>query len=103
MKSASRLKIGFLLAILLLSLNLLLPQLMSRQTNALLDRYESLEALQRQVQQLLSALKDGETGQRGFVITGPLPGRAVTGLQHHSGDVGCRLFDIVRQCVDAPF
>jgi diguanylate cyclase (GGDEF)-like protein len=70
MSSPARLKIGFLLAIALLSVNLFVPLLTAQRSSELLSRYETEERIHSQLQELLSALKDGETGQRGFVITG---------------------------------
>ncbi|MDG9922693.1 MULTISPECIES: diguanylate cyclase [unclassified Pseudomonas] len=70
MRTATRLQAGFTLAILMLSLNLLVPLFGERWIDATHMRYEQEERLLANSQQLLAALTDGETGQRGFVITG---------------------------------
>jgi CHASE3 domain sensor protein len=70
MRTATRLQAGFTLAILMLSLNLLVPLFGERWIEATHVRYEYDEKLLTRSEQLLAALTDGETGQRGFVITG---------------------------------
>ncbi|MBB2495092.1 diguanylate cyclase [Aquipseudomonas ullengensis] len=70
MRASKRLKTGFVLVIVLLSVNLLAPFFTTREVALLLGEYEEQERLHSNLQQLLSALKDGETGQRGFIITG---------------------------------
>lgn len=70
MRTTTRLQLGFVFAIFMLSLNLLAPVLGSRWINETQHAIEQQEHLLVQGEQLLSALKDGETGQRGFVITG---------------------------------
>lgn len=70
MRTATRLQAGFMLAILLLSLNLLVPVMSERWIDATHVDFAQEERLLSSSQQLLSALTDGETGQRGFVITG---------------------------------
>lgn len=70
MRTVTRLRTGFVLAILMLSLSLLLPMLGARwldDTHRLSDHERDKLVL---TELLLSALVDGETGQRGFVITG---------------------------------
>ncbi|WP_187805281.1 diguanylate cyclase [Aquipseudomonas alcaligenes] len=69
MSAANRLQAGFVLAIVFLGLNILLPLFSSHQQAQLRARYEAQEQMRNQNQQLLSALKDGETGQRGFSLT----------------------------------
>lgn len=70
MSAATRLQAGFVLAIVLLSLNILLPLYSSHRVEQLRVAYEAQEQTHSQLQLLLSALKDGETGQRGFTLTG---------------------------------
>lgn len=70
MQSANRLKSGFVLAIAMLSLNVLLPLLSNQWVKQTRVDFEQQERLSSQAALLLSAIKDGETGQRGFVITG---------------------------------
>jgi diguanylate cyclase (GGDEF)-like protein len=70
MRTATRLQAGFVLALFMLSLNLLLPMLGARWIEATHLRYEHDEDLIERSELLLSALLEGETGQRGFVITG---------------------------------
>ena len=70
MRTTTRLQLGFLFAIFMLSLNLLAPLLGSRWVNQTQLAIEQQEHLLVQGEQLLSAIKDGETGQRGFVLTG---------------------------------
>lgn len=70
MSATSRLQAGFLLVLALLSLNILLPLFSNHRAEQLREAYEVQERLHGQMQMLLAALIDGETGQRGFVITG---------------------------------
>lgn len=70
MRTTTRLQLGFVFAMFMLSLNLLAPVLGSRWVNQTQQAIEQQEQLLVQGEQLLSALKDGETGQRGFVLTG---------------------------------
>lgn len=70
MRTTTRLQAGFVLAIILLSLNLLAPLFGSRWVQQTQLAIEHQEHLLVQSEQLLSALKDGETGQRGFILTG---------------------------------
>ncbi|MBD9481931.1 diguanylate cyclase [Pseudomonas sp. PDM14] len=70
MQADTRLKFGFVLAIAMLSLNVLLPLLSNQWVKQARLDYEHQERLSGQASRLLSAIKDGETGQRGFVITG---------------------------------
>ena len=70
MRTTTRLQTGFVLAIVLLSLNLLTPLLGSIWISETQRAHEHQEQLLVQSEQLLSAIKDGETGQRGFVISG---------------------------------
>ena len=70
MRTATRLQAGFTLAILMLSLNVLVPLFGESWIDATHVRYEHEERLLARSEQLLAALTDGETGQRGFVITG---------------------------------
>ncbi len=70
MRTVTRLQAGFLLALFMLSLNLLLPLMGGRWMDATSALYERDEDLLERSELLLSALVDGETGQRGFVISG---------------------------------
>lgn len=70
MRTTTRLQTGFVLAIVLLSLNLLAPLLGSIWISGTQQAHEYQEQLLVRSEQLLSAIKDGETGQRGFVISG---------------------------------
>ncbi len=58
------------MAIALLSLNILLPLYNSHRVEQLRASYETQEQMRSQMQLMLSALKDGETGQRGFTLSG---------------------------------
>ncbi|MEO4047378.1 diguanylate cyclase [Pseudomonas sp. CAU 1711] len=66
----TRLQAGFVLALFMLSLNLLLPVLGARWLEETHQRSEHEKDKQERSELLLSALVNGETGQRGFVITG---------------------------------
>lgn len=70
MNAATRLQTGFVLVIILLGLNILAPLYSSHRIGEVRAEYEWQEHRYSQVQSLLSAIKDGETGQRGFTITG---------------------------------
>ncbi|WP_068825635.1 diguanylate cyclase [Pseudomonas sp. BMS12] len=70
MRTTTRLQAGFVLAISMLSINLLAPLFGAMWLGDTQQAYEREEHLLVQSEQLLSALKDGETGQRGFVISG---------------------------------
>lgn len=69
-KAARGLKIGFVIAIVMLVVNMLVPMLNARWAASAWVEHDAQEQQSRQLQLMLSALKDGETGQRGFVITG---------------------------------
>ncbi|TWI53045.1 diguanylate cyclase (GGDEF)-like protein [Pseudomonas duriflava] len=68
--TASQLRSRFILIIIMLVINILVPLLSTDWIKAVLDEYEVHEFRLHRVQQLLSAIKDGETGQRGFILTG---------------------------------
>lgn len=68
--AARRLRAGFLLALFMLLLNLSVPWVGGAWVNRADAERERQEHLRVQGDMLLSALKDGETGQRGFVISG---------------------------------
>ncbi|WP_437883255.1 sensor domain-containing diguanylate cyclase [Pseudomonas sp. LRF_L74] len=70
MRAAARLRAGFMLAILMLVLNVLLPLVSTLWISQNRKEYDRQQHLNAEISLLLSALKDGETGQRGFAITG---------------------------------
>ncbi|WP_435635217.1 diguanylate cyclase [Pseudomonas solani] len=70
MKTATRLQAGFLLAIGMLVLNIVLPLATTRWVGNAERQLELHEHTGRELSNLLSSLKDGETGQRGFALTG---------------------------------
>lgn len=96
-RTATGLKVGFVIAILMLVLNMLVPFFGARWVNAALIEHDRQEQLGRHLQQLLSGLKDGETGQRGFVITGRED--YLTPLYQGFGDVD-RLYQTLSQSLD---
>ena len=69
-KTASQLRSRFSLIIAMLVLNVIVPLSSTSWIRSGLDNYEAAEMRLQQLQRLFSAIKDGETGQRGFIITG---------------------------------
>ncbi|MFC3609142.1 diguanylate cyclase [Stutzerimonas tarimensis] len=68
--AASRLRAGYMLALLMLLLNLSVPWLGSGWVSRAESRLDWQRHVITESELTLSALKDGETGQRGFVISG---------------------------------
>ena len=69
-KTASQLRSRFSLIIILLVINILVPLGSTTWVRESVDEYEALESQLQKIERLISAAKDGETGQRGFVLTG---------------------------------
>lgn len=69
-KTASQLRSRFSLIIILLVINILVPLGSTTWVRESVDEYEALESQLQKIERLISAVKDGETGQRGFVLTG---------------------------------
>jgi diguanylate cyclase (GGDEF)-like protein len=69
-KTASQLRSRFGLIIIMLVLNILVPLSSTTWVKAGIDEYEVLESHLQKIERLISAVKDGETGQRGFILTG---------------------------------
>lgn len=65
-----RLRIGFMLGIAVLILDAAVPLLLAQRVTTLRDEVDAAFKLDKQLAELLSAYKDVETGQRGFMITG---------------------------------
>lgn len=65
-----RLRIGFMLGIAVLLLDATVPLLLAQRVVQLREAYNDSVTLEKQLVELLSAYKDLETGQRGFMITG---------------------------------
>jgi diguanylate cyclase (GGDEF)-like protein len=69
-KTASQLRSRFGLIIIMLVINILVPLGSTSWVRESLDEYETLESQLQKIERLMSAVKDGETGQRGFILTG---------------------------------
>ncbi len=70
MRTSTRLQAGFVLALVMLSLSLLLPMFGARWVEETQRHYEHAGNLIERSELLRAALVDGETGQRGFVLSG---------------------------------
>lgn len=68
--TATRLKIGFLLAIAIMVMNILVPVFSGRWIDQLRLERQAQEQLRQEVQLMLLALKDSQSSQRGFILTG---------------------------------
>jgi diguanylate cyclase (GGDEF)-like protein/PAS domain S-box-containing protein len=65
-----RLQLGFMLGLAILIVDMVVPLLLAQRVVQIRDVYQHSATLEKQLAELLSAYKDLETGQRGFMITG---------------------------------
>lgn len=65
-----RLRLGFMLGLAILIVDMMVPLLLAQRVVQIRDDYQDAVLLEKQLAELLSAYKDLETGQRGFMITG---------------------------------
>jgi diguanylate cyclase (GGDEF)-like protein/PAS domain S-box-containing protein len=65
-----KLRIGFLIGLLILIIDVALPLLLAQRAAAIRELAAATAVSNERLQQLLSAYKDAETGQRGFTISG---------------------------------
>jgi diguanylate cyclase (GGDEF)-like protein/PAS domain S-box-containing protein len=67
---SKKLRLGFLLGILILIFDVAIPLLLAQRVTELRAAAAAASAVDNHLQMLLSAYKDAETGQRGFMLTG---------------------------------
>lgn len=65
-----RLRLGFMLGLAILIVDMIVPMLLAQRVVQIRSSYQEAATLEKQLAELLSAYKDLETGQRGFMITG---------------------------------
>lgn len=70
MLKEKKIKLAALAVFVVMALVALMPFLLDRSTTLLVEQLRSELAQQRRLDSILSGLRDAETGQRGFVITG---------------------------------
>jgi diguanylate cyclase (GGDEF)-like protein/PAS domain S-box-containing protein len=65
-----RLRLGFMLGLAILIVDMIVPVLLAQRVVQIRESYQDAATFEKQLAELLSAYKDLETGQRGFMITG---------------------------------